>query len=54
MQIPLPDDFLMTQAEEHMQRFCERNGLSEAVEIKTQWGSPKGRLSHGRKREILT
>lgn len=39
--IPLPDDFLMVQANEHMQKFCERNGLDEDVEIKTQWGNPK-------------
>jgi len=50
-QIPKPEDFLMQQAEEHMQKFCERNGLkingqesnaqSESVEIKTKWGNPK-------------
>ena len=40
-QIPLPDDFLMKQAEEHMQKFCGRNELGEDVEIVTQWGNPK-------------
>lgn len=40
--IPLPDDdFLMTQAIEHMQKFCERNNLSKAAVIETQWGSPR-------------
>ncbi len=39
--IPLPDDFRMVQAEEHMQKFCQRNGLDNDAEIKTQWGNPK-------------
>ncbi len=39
--IPLPDDFHMVQADEHMQKFCERNGLGEDVDVKTQWGRPK-------------
>ena len=41
-EIPLPDDdFLMTQATEHMQKFCERNNLGKTAIIETQWGSPR-------------
>ncbi len=40
-EIPLPDDFRIEQAEEHMQKFCERNVLGKDAEIKTQWGNPK-------------
>ncbi|PCJ87419.1 MAG: hypothetical protein COA54_05930 [Thiotrichaceae bacterium] len=39
--IPLPNDFLMVQAQEHMQKFCERNNLGEGIEFDTQWGNPK-------------
>lgn len=41
-EIPLPeDDFLMTQAVAHMQKFCERNNLDKTAVIETQWGNPK-------------
>jgi len=40
-QIPLSEDLLMVQAEKHMQKFCERNGLGEGTEIETQWGDPE-------------
>ena len=39
--IPLPNDFLMVQAQEHMDKFCERNNLGKDVEFETQWGNPK-------------
>lgn len=38
---PLPDDFFMIQAEEHMQKFSERNRFDGKAEITTQWGNPK-------------
>lgn len=42
----LPEDnLLLTQANEHMQKFCERNNLDKmpdkAVKIETQWGNPR-------------
>jgi len=40
-EIPQPNDLLMVQANEHMQKFCERNELGKDVEIKTEWGNPK-------------
>ena len=41
-EIPLPDDdFLMQNAIERMQAFCQRNQLDKNTEIETQWGNPK-------------
>jgi len=60
--IPLPDDFLMINAKEHMQKYCERNGLNKAdgdgidIEIKTQWGEPKRSIiswTHERNTDLI-
>lgn len=54
--IPLSDDFRMEQAQEHMQKFCERNNLGKDVEFETQWGNPKRSIiswAHEKKSDLI-
>jgi len=40
-EIQIPDEVFMTQAQENMKKFCERNELGDEVIIEIQWSDPK-------------